>query len=575
MKAKLTCFLISLAFLHCTSSTESLDDNKDEYQSGEKISTSLMIVEDVLKNQTDFIQPVTSSKLSSSSFSSLKNVALISNISRENTTRDLILTTTDDDSPMDDEELPETLPDALELRHLRPINRGRRPYYRPRPRPPSANRRNVYPNEAPLRPVTRPNRKQIDGKREPTEKDCNFFSKTVCLKTLNYPQEAIIRSIRNNKNMASALLKDYNFQSDDRNDDNSANDILIENRFENNEIKKRSDYPSPYDNVEEGFTCPSQVMYARPQLARAASGIWKYIINTGEHTQTLRLEKCSKPKASCSFISENYRSSCVQVYNYHRLLTWDNNLGLHMDIFKIPSCCSCHIHGYTELYPPNQKNPKQVEDENYPGAEYTTDQGGDQSFERPSSYLTKQRPSAANLDSNNHVGSGSKQIVDASSSNRPSFVLPVRPSRPKKPAGSTSIPRPFDKLPQQHAPNTRAPGYKGLIIKSASRPSRPNRPYRRESTSDFEDSSSSNLNWFSQPFDEESDAATRLHSADFSDDYQEPNRRINYNYHPIIDFFKPEASMLQQASEPSMSTQISTLDINDNTNSWKPMISSP
>lgn len=72
-----------------------------------------MIVEDVLKNQTDFIQAVTSTKLPSSSFSSLKNVALISNISRENTTRDLILTTTDDDSPMDDEELPETLPDVI------------------------------------------------------------------------------------------------------------------------------------------------------------------------------------------------------------------------------------------------------------------------------------------------------------------------------------------------------------------------------------------------------------------------------------------------------------------------------
>lgn len=54
---------------------------------------------------------------------------------------------------------------------------------------------------------------------------------------------------------------------------------------------RRSD--SPFDNVEEGFTCPSTVKYARPQLARAASGVWKYIINTGEHTQTLRLEKCS------------------------------------------------------------------------------------------------------------------------------------------------------------------------------------------------------------------------------------------------------------------------------------------
>lgn len=56
---------------------------------------------------------------------------------------------------------------------------------------------------------------------------------------------------------------------------------------------RRSDASSSFENVEEGFTCPSVIKYARPQLARAASGIWKYIINTGEHTQTLRMEKCS------------------------------------------------------------------------------------------------------------------------------------------------------------------------------------------------------------------------------------------------------------------------------------------
>ena len=56
---------------------------------------------------------------------------------------------------------------------------------------------------------------------------------------------------------------------------------------------RRSDLNPSFENVEEGFTCPSVIKYARPQLARAASGVWKYIINTGEHTQTLRLEKCS------------------------------------------------------------------------------------------------------------------------------------------------------------------------------------------------------------------------------------------------------------------------------------------
>jgi hypothetical protein len=41
-----------------------------------------------------------------------------------------------------------------------------------------------------------------------------------------------------------------------------------------------------------GAMCNSIIRYARPQKARSATGDWKFIVNTGEHTQTLRLEKC-------------------------------------------------------------------------------------------------------------------------------------------------------------------------------------------------------------------------------------------------------------------------------------------
>lgn len=42
-----------------------------------------------------------------------------------------------------------------------------------------------------------------------------------------------------------------------------------------------------------------------------------------------------KPKESCTYLTDNFKSKCVQVYNYHRLLTWDQQNGLHMDIFKV------------------------------------------------------------------------------------------------------------------------------------------------------------------------------------------------------------------------------------------------
>lgn len=43
---------------------------------------------------------------------------------------------------------------------------------------------------------------------------------------------------------------------------------------------------------EGGFLCPSEVKYGRPQLAQTSRGVWKYIINMPEHTQTIRMERC-------------------------------------------------------------------------------------------------------------------------------------------------------------------------------------------------------------------------------------------------------------------------------------------
>lgn len=42
-----------------------------------------------------------------------------------------------------------------------------------------------------------------------------------------------------------------------------------------------------------------------------------------------------KPETRCSHVSTKFKSTCHQVYNYHRLLTWDQFSGLTMDIFKV------------------------------------------------------------------------------------------------------------------------------------------------------------------------------------------------------------------------------------------------
>ncbi|XP_018368714.1 PREDICTED: uncharacterized protein LOC108764824 isoform X1 [Trachymyrmex cornetzi] len=600
--------------------TDNVDKADDGEKTQEKISASLKLADEDVKNRTSKVRGVVASVMKTPekreqigevipiirSMSQSQKLAMATLIStrisnndttsspleevqsllggnRENASRDLMLPismdiakiiSNDSDSEESEEEdedvIPEVLPEAQELRLVRSQERRRPIIVKPiRPKRPSLpNRRNVYTGLS-RPPVMRPTKRPNDPKRRPTENECTFFTKTVCLEANDYPHEAIIRSLRSNKEMVSALLTDYKAQ------DGSAEEKLpsalpLENRYENNEIKRRSD--NPFDNVEEGFTCPSTVKYARPQLARAASGAWKYIINTGEHTQTIRLEKCSNPQSSCSFISENYRSSCVQIYNYHRLLTWDQKLGLHMDIFKVPTCCSCHVHGYAEIFPPHQKDPPTKPKESFPGADFASinDQKDDfQDLNKPVvlNHITKYTPSI-NFDSS-HVSSNKNPVLEINPTSRPSFTLPGSRTRPKKPS---PIPRPYDKLPQQHAPNTRAPGYKGPLTKS-SRPNRHNRPpYRRESTvhEDYTETSRNTTSRYSQPYDQDVDATSRLQNGGFDDEYQEPQRRINYNYHPIIDFFKPEASMLKSA-EPQLVTQ--SAPVQSDNNAWKPMIS--
>ncbi|XP_020816389.1 neurotrophin 1 [Drosophila serrata] len=174
----------------------------------------------------------------------------------------------------------------------------------------------------------------------PPHKKCERFTSNMCIRTEDYPLEQIMGSIRRHKNAMSALLAEFY--------DKPNNNLEFGDEFDDFSLsKKRRE-----DEGSAGGMCQSVVRYARPQKAKSASGEWKYIVNTGQHTQTLRLEKCSNPGESCSYLAQTYRSHCSQVYNYHRLLSWDKVRGLHVDIFKVPTCCSCQVDGYRQQFPP-------------------------------------------------------------------------------------------------------------------------------------------------------------------------------------------------------------------------------
>ncbi|XP_053603009.1 uncharacterized protein LOC128670979 isoform X2 [Plodia interpunctella] len=277
--------------------------------------------------------------------------------------------------------LAQDLPVAEKLRSLNRyidrkgnlIRRGSYP-----PKFPARRTTTAEPTVSPVSPLRRrpaPARKLPASASEIAK--CELFTNTLCLHADDYPTDAIVQSIRRNKAAAGALLADFKDPGDGAVDGitpaqeakYTAEHYLVSNR--RGDTANR-DFAGA---GEAGFMCPSTVKYARPQRARATSGQWKYIVNTGEHTQTLRLEKCLKPKDSCTYLTDNFKSKCVQVYNYHRLLTWDQQNGLHMDIFKVPTCCSCHIEGYSVSFPPLGHRVHETSSEHFPGEDLSAEHG--------------------------------------------------------------------------------------------------------------------------------------------------------------------------------------------------------
>ncbi|KAJ8732355.1 hypothetical protein PYW08_015085 [Mythimna loreyi] len=291
--------------------------------------------------------------------------------------------------------LSQDLPVAEKLRALnrytdRKGSSFRRGTYQPKP--PSLIRRTTPEPAAPSSSILKrrptPARKLPASAADPN--NCELFTNTLCLHSEDYPTEAIVQSIRRNKAAAAALLADYKDPGEGTIDGVTAAQEAKYNEQHYLVSNRRGDTANRdfASAGEAGFMCPSTVKYARPQRARATSGQWKYIVNTGEHTQTLRLEKCLKPKESCTYLTDNFKSKCVQVYNYHRLLTWDQQNGLHMDIFKVPTCCSCHIEGYSVSFPPLGHRVQETSSEHFPGEDLSSETGNN-AFENVQSTIQK------------------------------------------------------------------------------------------------------------------------------------------------------------------------------------------
>lgn len=108
----------------------------------------------------------------------------------------------------------------------------------------------------------------------------------------------------------------------------------------------------PSANFEQ--MCRSTIQMAQPRRAKNLAGQWKAVVNLPGHkyrgiaiSQMVRVEECSAPLSECATPSKPSaglaKSSCLQHYENQRLVAWTPQQGLHLDTFRMPVACSCHI----------------------------------------------------------------------------------------------------------------------------------------------------------------------------------------------------------------------------------------
>ncbi|CAB3374104.1 Hypothetical predicted protein [Cloeon dipterum] len=352
----------------------------------------------------------------------------------------------------------------------------------------------------------------------PKGEECDLFSNTLCLEVPNYPKEAIIASMkRSTTSMLGVLAREIGTeQTSDRRQDVEENLVGVDN--------------------EKGATlCPSITKFARPKRARNVNGQWKYLVNTGdEHSQTLRIELCTEAGESCNYLANGVASQCVQVYTHHRLLAWDYDKGLFLDLFKVPTCCSCHIQpAYgPALFPPSTS---------------------------PKPRRTPPPPYDAEPEYMEDDESDSSSIVESHNPPRPMRIPVPWPTKATQAAKIRPLLGKNGPLkPASPAPVHEIVPHPPTYAKQPPKRLRPNEKLRP----DLDEAGATATHRRRRPPSERSKESMET---------SEDNSRINYSYHPIIDFFRNEELAKQQRQQQQMAMaerRTSSVHADDD---WRPI----
>jgi Spaetzle len=288
----------------------------------------------------------------------------------------------------------------------------------------------------------------------------------------------------------------------------------------------------------------------------------------------------------CSYLTENFESSCTQVYNYHRLLSWDNTRGLHVDIFKVPTCCSCHLVGYKEAFPPLASPSNSINNVSKKKRPQDFD-AFSSSSNRNSQYSTLNESDDFETndgeDSNiaYQFGNGFRRLkpnrqpeqqenVNSNNNNNNNGNL-----RNRNPTKRNQFPESF-LTPPANSPDSNFPFTNSPNRGPSNRQRTPTLKRKQfDQNLGESDLKISRVTVFPPKVFSQSERPRRVtpsiaSTIDTSVNLRLPNaqsvdpKRVNYNYHPIIDFFEEE-----EPKKPAVERKTGKIKVED---SWRPVI---
>lgn len=93
--------------------------------------------------------------------------------------------------------------------------------------------------------------------------------------------------------------------------------------------------------------CTSFKRLIYPQMAMNVENDWRFVIQSNQSRQAIRVEICQKKRGKCLFsesFPNGYVSSCVQKYTKVPLLSLGENGELVSYDYEFPSYCQCELH---------------------------------------------------------------------------------------------------------------------------------------------------------------------------------------------------------------------------------------